>query len=614
MKTIAALTVLLASAGAAVACTGRDQEQAVESFVEPPVLSVSKGSKPDFGPVIRQLEPPPPITGGTLAIAASSPSTPALAVAADPDRDKVFVIDLASLAVKFEVALPRRSEPGRVAVDDSGHAFVVLRRAGDVAQIDLATGALAMRKACSTPRGVAFDKRVEAIHVACASGELVTLPTSVDLVQGREPGSMVRRRDLGVVDLRDVVVTAAGTVHVTRFRSAERITLTPEGQRALPSRGGNLAWRAVAAPEKSDCDGGPCPPDDSEPAIVEQEPTPGQVTTEPGGYGNKGGRGCVSGIIGTRLSLGRRGSIRLPSAVLPVDLATNGSEYAVVAAGNAYNQKLSQIFVVAATELTRGTRECVGTLEGKVRGQAIAAAFDGFDLVVQTREPSAIHVMSAPLSPPLRASRTLTLATDVRGDTGHQIFHANAGGNIACASCHAEGADDGLTWSFEGMGLRRTPSLLGTLIHTEPFHWDGDMKDMRTLVDRVFVERMSGPEVSDEQLEVLKGFLYGLPAPPRLRVQDEASARGQVIFQERCSRCHGGALFTNNASVDVGTGGSFQVPSLVGLAWRAPFFHTGCARTLQARFDPRCGGSSHGVTADLGENQRADLIKFLETL
>jgi hypothetical protein len=71
---------------------------------------------------------------------------------------------------------------------------------------------------------------------------------------------------------------------------------------------------------------------------------------------------------------------------------------------------------------------------------------------------------------------------------------------------------------------------------------------------------------------------------------------------------------TNNQSVDVGTGGVFQVPSLVGVGWRAPFLHTGCAITLFDRFDPACGGSTHGDTRDLGKAQIADMVSYLETL
>ena len=73
-------------------------------------------------------------------------------------------------------------------------------------------------------------------------------------------------------------------------------------------------------------------------------------------------------------------------------------------------------------------------------------------------------------------------------------------------------------------------------------------------------------------------------------------------------------MLTNNATVDVGTGGAFQVPSLVGVGWRASFVHTACAKTLTQRFDPSCGGAYHGDTGSLSKDQVQDLVQFLETL
>jgi hypothetical protein len=71
---------------------------------------------------------------------------------------------------------------------------------------------------------------------------------------------------------------------------------------------------------------------------------------------------------------------------------------------------------------------------------------------------------------------------------------------------------------------------------------------------------------------------------------------------------------TNNTPVDVGTGGEFQVPSLIGVGYRAPFIHTGCAKTLRDRFDPECGGDKHGNTKDLSDAQIDDLTAYLESL
>jgi hypothetical protein len=66
----------------------------------------------------------------------------------------------------------------------------------------------------------------------------------------------------------------------------------------------------------------------------------------------------------------------------------------------------------------------------------------------------------------------------------------------------------------------------------------------------------------------------------------------------------------------VGTGGSFQVPSLINIVNRAPFIHTGCAPTLRDRFtDPACGGGDkHGVVSHLSGQEIDDLITYLETL
>ena len=66
--------------------------------------------------------------------------------------------------------------------------------------------------------------------------------------------------------------------------------------------------------------------------------------------------------------------------------------------------------------------------------------------------------------------------------------------------------------------------------------------------------------------------------------------------------------------MDVGTGGSFQVPSLLGLAWRAPYLHDGRAPTLRARFDASGGGDMHGHTSQLTSAQLDDLVAFMETL
>jgi hypothetical protein len=131
---------------------------------------------------------------------------------------------------------------------------------------------------------------------------------------------------------------------------------------------------------------------------------------------------------------------------------------------------------------------------------------------------------------------------------------------------------------------------------------------------------MSGPTVSHEEVAAVARWIDSVPridvdAADSLRV--ESIARGLALFNSSahgCAGCHSGPQFTNNAQADVGTGGSFQVPSLIGLAMRAPYMHNGCARTLRDRFGACGGDARHGQTASLLPGELTDLIAYLETL
>jgi cytochrome c peroxidase len=92
-----------------------------------------------------------------------------------------------------------------------------------------------------------------------------------------------------------------------------------------------------------------------------------------------------------------------------------------------------------------------------------------------------------------------------------------------------------------------------------------------------------------------------------------ARERGRALFEgsARCADCHRGTQLTRAGLFDVGTGGSFEVPALVGVAARAPYLHDGCGKTLATMFG--CG-TRHGSVDGLGEAQRADLIAYVESL
>lgn len=558
---------------------------------------------PEFGTTVVQPVPPPPISGGTMAVTPDH----RLVIASDPDRDRVYVVDIAS-GVVAAVELMPREEPGRVAVDDDGRAYVVLRGAGALLTLDIATRRIVERRAvCTAPRGVAFDAVIGSVHVACADGQLVTLPVAT--------GAATQRLNLGR-DLRDVVPSKDG-LWVSKFRSATVMRVSRDGMvvthipRVLITNPGtgstaqppNLAWRMIAAPPGGTSDA---------PIISSQQPTdPSTAAPSSAYYGAPPAQICALASVAGRIDAGSSTGL-LPEAVLPVDIAATVNEYVIVAAGNAYTQRAQLIRVEPYAMRNKvSVAGCVESTSASVPGQPIAVAFAGSLLLVQSREPAVLHVMT----PKLLKMRTITLATESREDTGHAIFHSSSGSQVACASCHAEGGEDGRIWEFPNIGRRRTPSLRGTVANTEPFHWDGKVKNMAELVEQVFVGKMAGPYLSDAQTDALKTWLYAIPAPPALATASQESiTRGSQLFETRgCSTCHAGAKLTRNSTEDVGTGGLFQVPSLVGVGWRPPFLHDGCAQTLDDRFG-KCGGVRHGDTRNLTEADIHDFVAFLETL
>jgi len=633
--------------GPASTGAGADTGKGVPQTVPPGIPGFAL-FPPQFGTTaVNAAVAPPAISGGTLRILADGHT----AVAADPDRDKVYIVDLTALALTATIALDPGDEPGRLVVDAANRAHVVLRRGGALASIDVTTGELLQRRdVCAAPRGVAYDTATDLLHVACAGGELISLPAA--------GGAAVRTLTLAG-DLRDVVVEGQ-RLRVSRFRTAELLTVEPDGTvsnrftppdfRRVNARAGQL-FTASGAFRMAEM------PDGSGVMMLHQRGVAetDEVSPVVGGYG--GPDGCSGIVHPTVTMVSPDGSVRtgpaLAGLVLAVDMAitTDGQRIAFVSAGNATNTSflgppgtsgVPRVFVSDVGSVTDGDAGCmpdgkhapcnmsvggpVMTADGQIVscqsqdpsvpqevGQPIAVAFDGGGkVVVQSREPARLYLQGGAYVP---------LSADSRNDTGHLIFHANAGGFLACASCHLEGNDDGRTWNFTCEGKRRTQSLhAGGLRGTEPFHWDGHETDMNRLMTDVFVGRMSGPTLPGNQIDALMTWVDNQPRVPRAAPADAAAVeRGRVLFNDSsrgasCASCHSGARFTNNQTVDVGTGGPLQVPSLVGIGSRGPFMHNGCAKTLAGRFDAACGGDRHGATADLTGGQIADLVTYMQSI
>lgn len=537
----------------------------------------------------------PAWSGGNLHIVGDR-----LAVVADADRDQVHVLDLETKEVLHHVSLNRGDEPGRLASDAEGHVYVALRRSGAVVVIDPAAGSVLSRfDVCAAPRGVAFDESRARLIIACADGLLAFWDRS---------GGTLTHVELDK-DLRDVVILEGG-IAVSRFRSAEVLMLDPEGklkQRVRPTTqfdtAPTVAWRTIASPDRDSV------------LVLHQLAQTSEVSIQPGGYG---GFGCsvVSSVV---TEIGADGVSRAQAAlgatlVMDIAVAEEGQFTAVTPAEMEGRRPAS----VSGNldELPPGTNahhcdfggEVV--IGGNTPGSYVAVAYRVDGTVVRlSQDPPVVEVQG----------RVIPFAAERLVDTGLKLFHMDAGGGVACASCHPEGGDDGHVWHFEELGPRRSQTIHSGLLGSEPFHWNGDMPNFQHLVSEVFQSRMGGGQMNEEQVTALSRWIDRIPGPPPPRRSDDAEvAIGKTLFERAdvgCVGCHNGPRMSGAGAFDVGTGLVLEVPALVGVAYRAPFLHDGCAPTLLDRFRADCGGGDrHGRTSQLAPEEVQALVAYLESL
>jgi mono/diheme cytochrome c family protein len=613
----------------------------------------------------------PPISGGTLALT----SDDHYAVVSDPDRDRVSFVDLSAQSLVATIPLTAGDEPGRVALDDAGRAHVALRRGGAVVSIDIATQTvLERREVCAAPRGIAYDASRQRLFVACQGGELVSLPVSGtdsitrqsivpdlrDVVSNANGVFVSRFKSAELIALdpngsvRATVQPTALTSNVPELDGSESIDVfDPLGARRVQpatdgtaimlhqtARAGDIALRS-----------------ESDPVTLRE--------VARSAYGGALGRGCsgvAGGAITTFDSDGKLVyTVQLAHATLAVDIAISPTSYEVAVAiagasdpyqprvifepirssgsapafdgpssagSTAPNQRVTSVLRFDPRILAGSAHPTPGqppdappcaeqTDSVALPSPATAVAYTTDErLIVQTREPASLYIASRYGG----EDGSLPIHIDLGGasvlDTGHEIFHRDAGAGVTCATCHLEGQEDGHTWRFGGEGPRRTQDLSVGLEDTAPFHWAGDMTDLGALMESVFVGRMGGVHESQPRLDALARWIFSIkPASPLRAASDPAVDRGRELFTgaAECSTCHTGTKLTDNQTVDVGTGLALQVPSLIGVGLRGPWLHDGCAKTLQQRFDPECGGKAHGRRM-LTAAQRNDLVAYLESL
>ncbi len=550
--------------------------------------------------VIQSERPAKPIVGGTLLVTRDQQ----LAVVADVDRDQVYVVDLAAGALASTIRLRADDEPARLVADSAGNVYVALRRGGAVASIDPHAGILLERHdVCPAPRGLALDPLNGELVVACYSGQLMRLNESGEVTwQVQLPN-----------DLRDVVASGEH-YYVSRLKTAElleverttgsHVTLRPET--IYPDAGSPV----------NDDGSFPTAPGVHEPRVLRRllsgsdsqlllfHQKANRARLENAYYATAGSVGGVTGGVLTQFNLTTR-SFEAPSFLtigqfLDVALSPDGTRVAVFDLG---------LHDTRIVEWDGGPSAQVDYSDLSIEslpGQASALSYtaDG-QLLVQFREPAALRIGEV----------NVALSDDSRWDTGHVIFHASTLRGVACVSCHPEAGEDGVSWDFATVGLRQTQALAGGIMDTAPLHWGGELDTVRSLMLDTYTSRMGGQTPSASQAMAVGMWLDSVRLPPQPSADPHLVSAGRGVFERfGCQACHSGEKLTDNLNHDVGTRGSLQTPTLIGLRHSAPYMHDGCAPTLRERFDEACGGSAHGDLALAASEDIDLLVAYLESL
>ena len=258
---------------------------------------------------------------------------------------------------------------------------------------------------------------------------------------------------------------------------------------------------------------------------------------------------------------------------------------------------------------------------------ALAAAPDGQHVFVTNRFSDSVSVVSVDEAKEV-AAISLGRMPELRPpQRGRMLFfdgRLSHDGWMSCHSCHSGAHTNGRLADTLGDGSygapKQVPSLLGSSL-TNPWAWNGSLRELHVQVEKSIETTMHGGPVSGLQLRDLVAFLHSLQPPPQVDAVTPATQksifRGRDIFKKQgCGRCHVPPLtYTADATFDVGLSDEagnrkFNPPSLRGVSQRHRFFHDGRAATLEAVFSEH----GHQLTGELTAQQQSDLLTFLRSL
>ena len=552
----------------------------------------------------------------------------ALAIDADSGRLIRTGKDGKSLA-----SLPIGANAGLLAYDpDAKLAYVADRMANRIAVVKVGDGELALALSIKTPvepYGVALaPDRKSVLVTAIADRALVAFDAQTGAEQwraalGREPRGLAISPD-GTRALVAYLQTGTVDQFDLAHHAAEHVALSTAAARRCRSCGNSSETFARGAYAVTFMG-------DHEAVVPFQAETPVQIAS--GGSTGSYGGGFEPPVVHQLAFLGldadrtQQVTARI-SQHQPRALAWDAAHDALYVAGMGTDSIL-QIKHASQITIAQGAMVTLSNGENRCGPDGVAVASDG-TLLVWCSFTRSVQRLAAvdehgALTGELVAEAGPVLTPSRMSDTEHAglvLFHSadsqiSASGALACASCHPDGRDDGLTWKIEKNTLQ-TPLLAGRIVGTHPYKWDGGDPTLEVSLATT-MKRLGGSGLDPAQTKQLAAYLDALPAP-RTPSRDVAQvARGKALFDSAevgCRSCHDGPTYSDQMQHKFpgSTLATADTPSLIGLAASAPYFHDGSAATLEALLRDR--GAVHGMaeTAKLTDTQTTDLIAFLETL
>jgi PKD repeat protein len=572
---------------------------------------------------------------------------------------------------------PRPVASAPLAIDDaSGTAWVVEPDADVVVGVDLVEGTLrAALPTCEHPRSVAYaDDR---LWVACDRADAVwewiePLGAATPIVHPLAPGS----RPFGVV--RAGGATWVALEGARAFQSLQGAAPIP-----VPGEPRALAWSSDTGPIATTLRGPGALIGEGRRWPLADDPGPDSDTTNAGvvtglhalAVAPDGSRiwagGHVANVVrglfvsgeALRPDLTLRATLRVIDPATGVEDVENRKVFDQQGEVSAIATTRLGTWLFAAhpgtgvlTRLDAFTLQTAGqALDGGVGVDGLATTADDTRLIAHSPLDHTLRIFAIedPSRPPALIAEIALLDAEPLDPTlalGKRLFHDASDprlaidGYIACATCHPDGRDDGLTWDFteRGEGLRNTISLEGRGgVGMGRVHWTGNFDEIQDFEGDIRSGQGGTGLLSDAawaahaeplgaakaglsaELDALAAYVASIPLPTPPPPTTDAS---NLFATSGCAACHIPALgFTDSQLLeplrhDVGTldaaaglrlGGpldGFDTPTLLGVWATGPYLHDGRAETLEAAIE------AHRTEAPLAADAVRDLAAWLRGL